>query len=212
MRDFAMLGLAAVTFALLTGCGELRLSNAVGPRDYVAADYEDVLSKWTRSGGLLNFSEADDHLTVTATYQAWDFRFAYVERYAEDFRLSLSQKLAMRAEAASDETENYRFYVAMYGSKPRWGTLAGKDSAWVVRLVDDEGHESNAAEIVAVPRPGALETRYYPYTTPWRNVFLLKFLRKTLDGTPAIRAGSQWMALRFAGPQGHRDVRWLLKP
>ncbi len=211
MRDLALFGSASLFCILVAGCGEPRLSNAVGPRDYLASDYGDVLSKWTRSGGLLDFSDADDHLTVTATYQAWDFRWAYDERYADDFRLSAEQKVARRAASAKDEQDNYRFYVAMYGSKPRWGTLIGTDSAWVVRLVDDVGNESTAAEIVPVRRPGALETRYFPYTTPWRNVFQLRFSKLKDDGTSAVRPGAAWIALRFAGPQGHRDVRWLLK-
>lgn len=211
MRDFASPLLFAAALILFTACGEPRLSNAAGPRDYLASDYEDVLSKWTRSGGLLDFGDAEDHLTVTATYQAWDFRWAYDERYADDFRLTAEQKSARREESAKDDALNYRFYIAMYGSKPRWGKIGTRDAAWVVRLVDDKGNESEAAEIVEVPRPGALETRYFPYTTPWRNVFQVRFSRQKADGSPAIHPSAAWMGLRFAGPQGHRDVKWLLR-
>jgi hypothetical protein len=34
-------------------------------------------------------------LTVTATYESWDFRWAYTVRYAEDYRLTIDQRHAL---------------------------------------------------------------------------------------------------------------------
>ena len=34
-------------------------------------------------------------LTVTATFESWDFRWAYVVRYAQDYRLTVEQRRAL---------------------------------------------------------------------------------------------------------------------
>lgn len=210
MRDLTFF--AAVGLALTLGaCAETRVSLATGPRDYLASDYGDVLGLWTRSASLVDFGEFDDHLTVTATYESWDFRWAYIARYADDYRLTTLQKEALLQEAATDEASNHRFYIAMYGTKPRWTKLGTPGSAWVVRMIDDAGNESEPIEIKQTPRPGALETRYFPYTTPWRSVFRVRFLKHKGDGTPVMNPSAKWIGLRFAGPEGHQDIRWLIK-
>src|SRR5262245_16086314 len=74
--------------ALAAGCGPPRVSLTEGPREYLPSDYEYVRARWTRTEQLIAVSELDDLLTVTSTYESWDFRWAYVMRYAHDYRLS----------------------------------------------------------------------------------------------------------------------------
>src|SRR5450432_2241058 len=92
------LGLAKIAVAALgalfitAGCGASTVSLAEGPREYVPTDYEQVLARWTRSQQLFVANELDDLLTATATYESWDFRWAYVVRYAQDYRLTVEQR------------------------------------------------------------------------------------------------------------------------
>ena len=65
------------------------------PREYVSTDYESVLRLWTRSAQFTSLDATDNVLTVTATYESWDFRWAYVVRYAEDYRLTVDQRKAL---------------------------------------------------------------------------------------------------------------------
>jgi len=189
-------------------CGVTTVSLAKGPREYVAADYQEVLRSWTRNGSLVTLSELDDLLTVTATFESWDFRWAYVIRYAQDYRLTVSQRKRL-LDAALDETKTrHQFYVALYGSNPRWSDLTRADTAWIVRLIDDIGNETAPEEIVSIRRPGAIERTYFPYTSLWRQAFRIRFPVVTADGRPTISAKARWFGLRFAGAQGNQELRW----
>lgn len=195
---------------IMAGCGSATVNLAEGPREYVAADYQQVLQKWTRTGQLIALSELDDLLTVTATFESYDFRWAYVVRYAHDYRLTVQQRKQLLQNALQETRKRHQFYVALYGSNHRWTDLTRADTAWIVRLIDDLGNETAPEEIVAVPKPGALEYTYYPYTTVWRRVYRIRFPVVAPDGRPTISPEATWFGLRFAGAQGNQELRWKL--
>lgn len=193
-----------------SACATTTVSLAQGPREYVAADYQEVLRTWTRSASLIALSELDDLLTVTATFESWDFRWAYVIRYAQDYRLTVSQRQRLLDTALDETRKRHQFYVALYGANPRWSDLTRADTAWIVRLIDDIGNETAPEEIVSIKRPGAIERTYFPYTTVWRQAFRIRFPIATADGRPTISPKAKWFGLRFAGAQGNQELRWEL--
>jgi hypothetical protein len=203
--------LAALACAALMGCAEEKVSLGGGPREYVASDYQDVLKRWTRSESLINVTEIDDLLTVTATFESWDFRWAYVVRYAQDYRLTVEQRRVLLERTLRESLESHQFYVALYGSNWRWTDLTRPNSAWIVRLIDDKGDETAPSTIERVQKPGALERTYFPYTSPWRQVFRIRFPRVAPDGRPTIAADARWIGLRFAGAEGNEELRWDLR-
>src|SRR5688572_31416348 len=73
-------------------CASPKVQLNEGPREYVGTDYEAVLKRWTRSAQLTKVDAMDNVLTATATYESWDFRWAYVVRYADDYRLTIDQR------------------------------------------------------------------------------------------------------------------------
>ena len=200
------LGLASV------GCADPKVSMATGPREYTDSDYAQVLERWTREKSLTSLSELDTVLTVTATFESWDFRWAYVVRYANDYRLTVEQRRQLLERTLSETTDGHRFYVALYGANIRWTDLTRPNSAWIVRLIDDEGNETAPLSIELIARPGALERRYFPYSTIWRNVFRIKFPTTTPGGTSTISSGARWFGLRFAGAEGNEELRWDVEP
>lgn len=181
-----------------------------GPREYVATDYDSVLRRWTRTENFISFSALDNFLTATATYESWDFRWAYVVKYANDYRLTVEQRRALLERTLAETHDHHRFYVALYGSKVRWTDLTRPQSAWIVRLIDDEGNETAPVSIELIARPGPLEVRYFPYTTVWRHVFRIKFPTTTPDGRATISPGARWFGLRFAGAEGNEELRWQI--
>ncbi len=199
---------AALTAPATCSCATTSVSLAQGPREYVAADYQEVLRTWTRSASLITLSELDDLLTVTATFESWDFRWAYVVRYAQDYRLTVSQRKKLLDTALDETRKRHQFYVALYGSNPRWSDLTRADTSWIVRLIDDVGNETAPEEIVAIRRPGAIERTYFPYTTVWRQAFRIRFPVVAPDGRPTISPKARWFGLRFAGAQGNQELRW----
>jgi hypothetical protein len=199
------LGLAALA------CSTPKVQLDEGPREYVATDYEGVLKSWTRNKQFTNVNVMDNVLGVTATYESWDFRWAYVVRYSEDYRLTVDQRHSLLQRSLAEARDSHQFYLALYAQRHKWNDLTINDPAWIVRLIDDEGTETAPSQIEAIKKPGAIELTYYPYTTPWRSAFRVSFPRVRADGRPTISTAARWFGLRFAGAQGYEELIWELE-
>ena len=173
-------------------------------------DYEHVLSRWTRTEHLLALAELEDLLTVTATFESWDFRWAYVMRYARDYRLSVEQRKVLLDSTLAETRAHHQFFVALYGGNRRWTDLTKPNSAWIVRLIDDKGNETAPDEIVSIPKPGPIERTYFRYASVWRQVFLVRFPTSSPSG-PTIAPDAKFMGLRFAGAQGSEELHWDIR-
>jgi hypothetical protein len=71
-----------------------KVSLVEGPREYVATDYERVLNRWTRTEQLFVATE----LTMCSPRRpptSHGISWAYVVRYAEDYRLTVDQRSAL---------------------------------------------------------------------------------------------------------------------
>ncbi len=201
-------GLMVGILLACVACGDPRVSLRTGPREFVASQYPDILSRWTRSKSLITLDKLDDLLTVTATYESWEFRWAYVVRYAQDFRLTIEQRRVLLEKTLAQTQERHNFYVALYGTNRRWTDLSRPNSAWIVRLIDSNGNETAPTTIEIIPKPGALERTYFPYTTVFRQAFRIQFPRTTSDGRPTIAPDATWLGLRFAGAEGNEELHW----
>jgi hypothetical protein len=211
MRSIRVGGSLALVLAL-AGCGSPAVSLAGGPREYVATDYEQVLDRWTRTEQLFLPSELDGVLTATATYESWDFRWAYVVRYAEDYRVTVDQRRALLDRSLAETDRFHQFYVALYAERYAWSDLTAENAAWIIRLIDDRGNETAPSEIEPIRRPGAIERTYFPYTTPWRRAYRVRFPVARADGRRTIAQNARWFGLRFAGAQGNQQLVWMVDP
>jgi hypothetical protein len=191
-------------------CSTPTVKLAEGPREYVAQDYDRVLQRWTRTTELLSMSELDNVLCVTATYESWDFRWAYAVRYAEDYRLTVEQRRSLLEGSLAESRREHEFFVALYAEKHKWGDLMRDNPAWIVRLIDDTGNEVAPREINEIRRPGAIEHTYFPYTSPWRRIFRISFPMAFGDGRTTVSPHARWFGLRFAGAQGNDQLVWQL--
>lgn len=189
-------------------CGSPQVSLREGPREHVGSDYESVRDLWTRTENMLSFAELDNLLSATATFESWDFRWAYVVRYAVDYRLTLDQRAKLLEKALAETRESHHFFVAITGGNRKFNDLTRPNSAWIVRLIDSTGTETAPEEIVSIKRPNALERTYYPYTTVFHSAFRVKFPRTSADGRPTISPKAEWFGIRFAGAQGNVELRW----
>ena len=202
---------AAIALLIAPACaGPKPVSLREGPREYVGADYEAILKRWTRADRLYSFQGVDDVLSVNATFEAWDFRWAYVIRYAEDYRLTIEQRRDLLVNALNDSRKYHQFYVALYGARFRESDLNAEKPAWVVRLADDKGHVTAPEQILAIKKPGVLERTYFPYTSSWRQVFRIRFPAAS-GGAPTIAPDAGIAALRFSGPLGNLELDWTVR-
>lgn len=211
MRSLRALLIFSFALGLLPGCAPKSVDVREGPREYVAADYEMVLRLWTRTTQLTTVAQMDNVLTVTATYESWDFRWGYVVRYSEDYRLTVDQRHELLERSLAQSRDHHAFYVALYAQRYKWNDLTATEPAWIVRLIDDEGTETAPTEIDVIKKPGAIELTYFPYTSPWRSAFRLQFPKIRPDGRPTISAAARWFGLRFAGAQGNQELVWEIE-
>ena len=152
--------LVVIALVGASACATSKVSLSEGPREYVAIDYDSVLRQWTRSAQLTSLYAMDNVLTVSATYESWDFRWAYVVRYAEDYRLTVDQRRTLLERSLAESHERHEFYVALYAQRYKWNNLNLEEPAWIIRLIDDTGTETAApggcsGRPAAAPPPGA---------------------------------------------------------
>ena len=166
------------------------------------------LDRWSRTERLFSLPELETYLTATATFESWDFRWAYVVRYVEDYRLTIDQRKKLLEKALDETRLRHEFFVALYGGERRYNDLTKPESASIVRLIDDTGNETAPQEIVAVRRPNAIERNYFPYNTIFRQAFRIRFPRANADGRPTISPTAKWLGLRFAGARGNTELIW----
>jgi hypothetical protein len=202
--------LIPVAFIALTGCTAQHVVLGEGPREYVATDYDTVLDRWTRTERLFSLPELETYLTATATFESWDFRWAYVVRYVEDYRLTIDQRKKLLEKALDETRLRHEFFVALYGGERKYNDLTKPESAWIVRLIDDTGNETAPQEILAIRRPNAIERNYFPYNTIFRQAFRIRFPRANADGRPTISPTAKWFGLRFAGARGNSQLTWRI--
>lgn len=197
---------------VLCGCATPAVTLAEGPREYVATDYDAVLDRWTRTERLFSLPDLENYLTATATFESWEFRWAYVIRYVQDYRLTIDERRKLMDQTLDETRQRHQFFVALYGGERKYNDLTKPDSAWIVRLIDDTGNETAPQEIVAIRRPNALERVYFPYNTVFRQAFRIRFPRARSDGRATISSGAKWFGLRFAGAHGNSELVWRLQP
>jgi hypothetical protein len=201
--------LAALLSLGTAACTPPAVTLAEGPREYVATDYENVLKRWTREESLIIYTELERALTVTATFESWDFRWAYVIKYAQDYRLTIPQRQRLLSERLNESRKHHQFFIALYGSNQKFNDLEKADSAWIVRLIDATGNETAPSQIERIKKPNVLERRYYPYNSVWRKAFRIRFPASS-GGRNTISTDAEWIGLRFAGAWGNTDLIWQL--
>ncbi len=181
------------------------------PRAFTPDDYERIRDAWTREERGFAFARLEDTLHVSATFQSWEQRWAYVVRYASDQSLDTVERTRLLRATLEDARAQHRFFVSLAGRSWRESDLTGERSAWRIVLVDDRGvaHAPSALERIARPGPG--ERGYY-HVTPFRRVFRVAFPARRADGTPTIAPDARRVTLRFTGPQGRVDLVWALAP
>lgn len=203
---------AALLFALALGCGGRKLPIQPASRSFTADDYERIYDDWTRDSDEFAFDRLQDVLHVTATFESWEFRWAYVVRYAADYSLQTDERTRLLRSTLADAQQRHRFFVTMVGNRYRESDLTDERSAWRVLLVDETGRQVRPIEVTRVRRPGAAERVYFPSVSQQRQAFRIAFPTQHPDGTPVIAPDAAEITLRFTGAEGTVDLRWELDP
>jgi hypothetical protein len=204
--------LALAVATLASGCGSARVPMREATRTFTASDYDGVYNRWTRAADEFEFGRLSEILHVTATFESWEFRWAYVVRYASDHSFTTEERTRLLEESLADARQRHRFFVTLAGPLWREGDLTGRQSDWRVLLIDSTGRQVEAVELTHLQRPSADQRVYFPSVGRQRHTFRMAFPVLQADGTPTISEDSEFVVLRFAGSAGTVDLKWELEP
>lgn len=195
-----------------SGCKQHMISMQPGPRTFTPESYPNVWEAWTREKESFSWKELAHEIHVAATFESWEFRWAYVVRYAHDYSLEPGARDEMLQASLASSRQEHRFFVTLSGLDFKESNLAGKTSAWRVLLIDPEGNQTVPVLMERVRRPTAVDRVYFPQVNPYRQTFRLTFPVVDAEGRQTIPDGAEFVVLRFTGARGRADLRWDLQP
>jgi hypothetical protein len=181
-------------------------------RTFTPESYTRVWEAWTRDKESFSWKELAHEIHVSATFESWEFRWAYVVRYAHDFSLKPEARDAMLDASLASSRQEHRFFVSLSGMDFRESNLASRTSAWRVLLIDPQGNQTVPVLMERVRRPTAVDRVYFPQVNSFRETFRLTFPAVEADGRKTIPDDAEFVMLRFTGARGRADLRWDLRP
>jgi len=190
--------------------GAAPLSMRTQPRAFTPEDYEHVYGSWTRKYEGFDWSHLENTIAATATFESWEFRWAYVVRYAADHSLTTDERTRTLEQSLADSRDRHRFLVTVGVPIFREGDLTSTYSDVRVILVDPGGRQTAPTEISRIGRPSTDQRIYFPSITRQRHTFRIAFPTIGEDGAPTIPDDAHEVTLRFAGALGIVDLRWNL--
>jgi hypothetical protein len=196
----------AATFVACQSDKASRVDFSETTRHYTEADYRDVYERWTRHDFVMH--DVEKALEVWATFKSWDFREAYIERYASVYSLSEADRSKLRAGQLSALHDAYEFNLTAQSANYKWNDLEKANSPWRVTLIDALGHELplETAVIKVQKLPDAYEREFFPAKTPFSKTYSLRFVPPANTEFAGIKSGS--IILRIASPIGRIELSW----
>ena len=194
--------LMAVLVAGHAGCAAKK--GAAGP------GYFELLDSWTRVEKV--YDGFEPRLVLKATYKNRSFRYAYIDRYADDYKLSPRYKEAMR-EKAMELSELYNeFILAAHTPTDRWNDFEEVDSIWKLYLEDNLGNRLTPISIDELDAKDPLLQEFFPHIGLWSSIYIVRFPKYSEGGTESIPgAGTDYLRLIVAGALGSGKLEWRLK-
>jgi hypothetical protein len=178
--------------------------------NYRSEDYEKVFTNWSRHAKAVVVSQG----TVIETwgvYKSWDFRQAYIERYAKIYSLSDTEKAALYRTQREAERQTYEFHVAVQMTNYKWNDLDKDTSPWRISLVDGTGAEIAPRRVELLKLPELYETQFFPNKTEFSQTYLIRFSRAEADAAGFGGATSGRIALKIVSPLAKNEIVWESK-
>ena len=196
--------MVAATFVACQSDKAARVDFSETPRNYISNDYTEVYEQWTRHDFVMH--DVEKAMEVWATFKSWDFREAYIERYAAIYSLSEAERGKLRAGQKDALHRTYEFHLTSQSANYKWNDLEKASSPWVVTLLDALGHELQAQPIKVEKLPEAYELEFFPAKTPFSKTYNVRFESPPSSDFVGIKSGS--IILRIASPLGRIELTW----
>ncbi|MFH1018287.1 MAG: hypothetical protein V1798_08920 [Pseudomonadota bacterium] len=147
--------------------------------------YHDVLNRCTQERRFFGLENVE--YATFVTYRTPELRRAYVEEYADRYRLSTAEAEALLKSELDEATRYDVFLVSHYSTDPKARRLKPESNVWrlILSTSPDPGTGMEPALVQGEPSGRDPVLGYfYPFVTPWASNYLVKFKRQ--EGTPSL--------------------------
>jgi hypothetical protein len=200
------------TLALVVGCAApipREVDFSEGRRGFGPGSYEQVLRTWTRHAKVVE--DVGTVIEVWGLYKSWEFREAYIERYAKVYSLSDAERKSLYDAQLEASRQSYEFHVAAQTTDYRWNDLERGTSPWRVTLIDGAGAELAPRRIEAPRLPELYETQFFPNKTEFSRTYVIRFDRADAEASGFGGPKTGKLTLRVASPMARVEPVWQSK-
>jgi len=207
-------GLRALALvAMLAGCASSKpryVDFSDANRNFRSEDYEPVFTRWSRHAKAVVVHQGTV-IESWAVYKSWEFRQAYVERYAKIYSLGETERAALLASQREAARQTYEFHIAVQMTNYKWNDLHKDNSPWRISLVDGKGAEIAPRRIELLKLPELYETQFFPNRTEFSMTYLVRFSRADTESSGFAGPASGRVTLRIASPLAKNELVWESK-
>jgi hypothetical protein len=203
---------ACALCVLLVGCATSRapvVDFSEETKSYRQDDYPAAFEAWTRHAKLVQ--DIGTAIEIWATFKSWDFRQAYVAKYAKVYDLADAEREQVSKSQQETARAVYEIHLVAQSTTDRWNDLDRRTSPWRITLLDGTGAELAPTSIKVEKLPEVYETEFFPTRTLFSKTYTLRFVRPEGAGESFIGPQSGRMILRVASPIGKVEVAWEAK-
>jgi hypothetical protein len=179
-------------------------------RNLRAEDYERISTQWTRHAKAVVVYQGTV-IETWAVYKSWEFRQAYVERYAKVYSLAEAERTALYNSQRDAAGQTYEFHIAVQMTNYKWNDLDKDRSPWRISLVDGAGAEIAPRRVELLKLPELYETQFFPNKTEFSQTYLIRFNRADAETSGFTGPASGRITLRIASPLAKNELVWEAK-
>lgn len=203
-------GVCLVACALgvaVTGCASAHapsvdFSDTV--KHYRSEDYQPIHDTWTRHAALVQ--DVGTVMEIWATFKSWEFRQAYIARYAKAYDLPEGERETLAKGQLDASRSVYEIHLVAQSTSDKWNDLERRNSPWRITLLDGTGAELPPASIKVEKFPEIYESEFFPDRTPFSKTYTVRFLHP--EGDAFVGPVSGRLILRLDSPAGKVEVVW----
>jgi hypothetical protein len=113
----------------------------------------------------------------------------------------------------ADAADTYNeFIFAAYVPDKQWDDFHEEKSTWKIDLRVDDGERTAPVEIRKLERNNVVLKHFFPYVTPWKSVYQLRFPANRQDtGAALVGNRNRIMTLSVSSVLGSAELTWPLE-
>ena len=103
----------------------------------------------------------------------------------------------------------HEFIVASFVPDKKWDDFDKAQSTWRLYLINDNNERVAPVQVRRVKKKDAVTSHFFPYVTPWKSIYTVRFPCIISETNEAIiKGGTRDVRLVIAGVLGTAEMRW----